>query len=214
VVAIGNPYGFERTATTGIVSALKRTIESPNGFAIQNAIQTDAAINQGNSGGPLFDGGGRVIGMNTQIASQTGGSVGLGFAVPIDTIKPIAESIIDGGEPEHAWIGITGRELTPALAAKLRLEGRRGVLISETTEGGSARESGLRAAEDGDAAVPRGADLIIAINGVPITDMADVSQAVASRTVGEKITVTVLRDGEEESATLTLKDRPADVGVG
>jgi S1-C subfamily serine protease len=214
VVAIGNPYGFERTATTGIVSALKRTIESPNGFAIQNAIQTDAAINQGNSGGPLFDGGGRVIGMNTQIASQTGGSVGLGFAVPIDTIKPIAESIIDGGEPEHAWIGITGRELTPALAAKLRLEGRRGVLISETTEGGSARESGLRAAEDGDAAVPRGADRIIAINGVPITDMADVSQAVASRTVGEKITVTVLRDGEEESATLTLKDRPADVGVG
>ena len=212
VVAIGNPYGFERTATTGIVSALKRTIESPNGFAIPNAIQTDAAINQGNSGGPLFDGAGQVIGMNTQIASQTGGNVGIGFAVPIDTIRPIAESIIDGGEPEHAWIGITGRELTPALAGKLGLEGRRGVLIAETVEGGSARESGLTAAKDGDAAVPKGADLIIAINGTPVTDMADVSQAVASRKVGEKITVTVLRDGQEKTVPLTLKDRPADVG--
>jgi S1-C subfamily serine protease len=212
VVAIGNPYGFERTATTGIVSALKRTIESPNGFAIQNAIQTDAAINQGNSGGPLFDGAGQVVGMNTQIASQTGGNVGIGFAVPIDTIRPIAESIIDGGRPEHAWIGITGRELTPALAGKLGLEGRRGVLIAETVEGGSARESGLTAAKDGDAAVPKGADLIIAVNGTPVTDMADVSQAVASRKVGEKITVTVLRDGQEKTVTLTLKDRPADVG--
>jgi S1-C subfamily serine protease len=204
VVAIGNPYGFERTATTGIVSALKRTIESPNGFAIQNAIQTDAAINQGNSGGPLFDGAGQVIGMNTQIASQTGGNVGIGFAVPIDTIKPIAESIIDGGEPEHAWIGITGRELTPALAGKLGLEGRRGVLINETVEGGSARESGLAAAKDGDAAVPKGADLIIAVNGTPVTDMADVSQAVASRKVGEKITVTVLRDGKEMMVEVTF----------
>lgn len=214
VVAIGNPYGFERTATTGIVSALKRTIESPSGFAIQNTIQTDAAINQGNSGGPLFDGAGRVIGMNTQIASQTGGNVGLGFAVPIDTIKPIAESIIDGGSPEHAWIGITGRELTPALAGTLGLGGRRGVLIAETTAGGSAKESGLQAADDGDAAVPKGADLIVAVNGTPVRDMADVSQAVASRKVGEEITVTVLRDGSEKTVTLTLKDRPKDIGIG
>jgi len=213
VVAIGNPYGLERTATTGIVSALERTIEAPNGFAIQNAIQTDAAINQGNSGGPLFDRAGRVIGMNTQIASQNGGNVGLGFAVPIDTIAPIAQSVIKDGTPKHAWIGITGRELTPALAGKLGLEGRRGVLVAEVADGGAAKAAGIVAARDSDAEVPRGADLIIAVNGTPVEDMADVSRAVASRTVGERISLTVLRDGEERTVQMTLRDRPAGVGV-
>lgn len=213
VVAIGNPYGYERTATTGIVSALERTIESPNGFAIQNAIQTDAAINQGNSGGPLFDRAGRVIGMNTQIASQNGGNVGIGFAVPIDTIEPIAESIIEDGTARHAWIGITGRELTPALARTLRLEGRKGVLIAETVEDGPAAKAGLVAAKDPDADVPRGADLIVQVNGEPVADMADVSKAVASRRVGDRITVTVLRDGQERTVTMTLADRPEGLGV-
>lgn len=213
VVAIGNPYGLERTATTGIVSALKRAIESPNNFTIQNAIQTDAAINQGNSGGPLYDMAGRVVGMNTQIASQNGGNVGIGFAVPIDTIKPIAEAIINEGTVQHAWIGITGRELTPALAGKLGLEGRRGVLVAETVPGSPAREEGLKAADDPKAEVPRGADLIVAVNGRPVVDMADVSQAVASRRVGEKVTVTVLRDGQERTVALTLKDRPSGLGI-
>ncbi len=108
VVAIGNPYGYSGTATTGIVSALKRTITSPSDFPIQNAIQTDAAINQGNSGGPLFDRAGRVIGINSQIASETGGNVGIGFAVPIDTVRPIVNSIIASGKAQHAWIGIQG----------------------------------------------------------------------------------------------------------
>ncbi len=211
VVAIGNPYGYERTATTGIVSALERRIESPSGFAIQNVIQTDAAINQGNSGGPLFDIAGRVIGMNTQIASQTGGNVGIGFAVPIDTIEPIAESIINEGTPRHAWIGITGRELTPALAETLDMEGTRGVLVTETVEGGPARKAGIVAAQNPDADVPRGADLIVAVNGRPVTDMADVSRAVAGRRVGDRITVTVRRDGQERTVALTLQDRPAGV---
>jgi S1-C subfamily serine protease len=213
VVAIGNPYGYERTATTGIVSALERTIRSPNGFAIQNAIQTDAAINQGNSGGPLFDRAGRVIGMNTQIATQTGGNVGIGFAVPIDTIEPVAQSIIEDGTARHAWIGITGRQLTPALAEDLGLTGRRGVLIAETVEDGPAARGGLVAAKDGDAAVPRGADLIVEINGRPVADMADVSRAVASRKVGDRITVTVLRDGQERTVTLTRANRPAGLGT-
>jgi S1-C subfamily serine protease len=213
VVAIGNPYGLERTATTGIVSALKRSIESPNDFTIQNAIQTDAAINQGNSGGPLYDMAGRVVGMNTQIASQNGGNVGIGFAVPIDTIKPIAEAVINKGTVQHAWIGITGRELTPALAEKLGLEGRRGVLVTETAPGSAAREEGLDAADDPKAEVPRGADLIVAVNGRRVVDMADVSQAIASRRVGEKVTITVLRDGRERTVTLTLKDRPSGMGV-
>lgn len=213
VVAIGNPYGYSGTATTGIVSALKRAIESPSGFTIQNAIQTDAAINQGNSGGPLFDRDGRVIGINSQIASENGGNVGIGFAVPIDTVIPIVDSIIAGGKAQHAWIGIQGRELTPALAQKLGLEGKRGVVVASLDDRGPASDAGVKAAENPDAEVPKGGDLIVAVNGKPITDMADVSEAVASRKVGDTITVTVLRDGKSQTLTLTLKDRPADIGV-
>lgn len=214
VVAIGNPYGLERTATTGIVSALERSIEAPNGFTIQNAIQTDAAINQGNSGGPLFDRAGRVIGMNSQIATHNGGNVGLGFAVPIDTMKPIVRSIIDGGTAEHAWIGITGRGLTPAMAKALGLGERRGVVITEVVTDGPAADAGLRGTTAPAADIPRGGDLIVAINGMAVTDMADVSRAVASRRVGESIAVTVLRDGAAQTVTLRLEDRPARLGTG
>ena len=212
VVAIGNPYGYSGSATTGIVSALKRIIQSPNGFTIQNAIQTDAAINQGNSGGPLFDSAGRVIGINSQIASENGGNVGIGFAVPIDTVRPIVDSIISDGKAKHAWIGIQGRELTPALAQKLDVVGKRGVIILSLDDRGPAKEADLKAAEKADAAVPKGGDLIVAINGRPVIDMADVAEAVASRKVGDTITVTVLRDGTSQTVTLTLKDRPADLG--
>jgi putative serine protease PepD len=213
VVAIGNPYGYAGTATTGIVSALERVIESPSGFTIQNAIQTDAAINQGNSGGPLFDRDGRVIGINSQIASKNGGNVGIGFAVPIDTVRPIVASIIASGKAQHAWIGIQGRELTPGLAEKLGLVGKRGVIVASLDDRGPANDAGMKAADSADAAVPKGGDLIVAINGTPIADMADVSKAVASRKVGDQITLTVLRDGKTETLTLTLKDRPADVGA-
>ncbi len=213
VVAIGNPYGYSGTATTGIVSALKRTIASPNDFPIQNAIQTDAAINQGNSGGPLFDRAGRVIGINSQIASENGGNVGIGFAVPIDTVRPIVNSIIASGKAQHAWIGIQGGELTPALAQKLGLGTRRGVLVLGLDSRGPAKKGGLKAARDTTASVPTGADLIVAINGTPVADMADVAEAVASRKVGDQITVTILRDGTSQTVTLTLKDRPADIGV-
>ncbi len=213
VVAIGNPYGYAGTATTGIVSALERVIESPSGFTIQNAIQTDAAINQGNSGGPLFDRDGRVIGINSQIASKNGGNVGIGFAVPIDTVRPIVASIIASGKAQHAWIGIQGRELTPGLAEKLGLVGKRGVIVASLDDRGPANDAGMKAADSADAAVPKGGDLIVAINGTPIADMADVSKAVASRKVGDQITITVLRDGKSETLTLTLKDRPADVGA-
>jgi len=213
VVAIGNPYGYSGTATTGIVSALERIIESPSGFTIQNAIQTDAAINQGNSGGPLFDRDGRVIGINSQIASQNGGNVGIGFAVPIDTVRPIVASIIASGTAQHAWIGIQGRELTPGLAEKLGLVGKRGVIVAALDDRGPANDAGMKAADSADAAVPKGGDLIVAVNGTPIADMADVSKAVASRKVGDQITITVLRDGKSETLTLTLKDRPADVGA-
>ena len=126
MVAIGNPFGLDRTATAGIVSAVQRQIDAPNGFTITNAIQTDAPINPGNSGGPLLDSEGRVIGINSQIESggQSEGNVGIGFAVPIDTAQEVAQQLIDHGSVEHAYMGISGGDLTPEIAHVLNLERR------------------------------------------------------------------------------------------
>ena len=213
VVAIGNPFGLERTATSGIVSATERVIRAPNSFAIQNAIQTDAAINEGNSGGPLLDLDGRVVGINSQIATadRGAGNVGIGFAVPIDTVRPVAESIIESGEARHAWVGITGGALTPDEAAKLGVTGRRGVAVLETDARGPARDAGLRAARDADGPAP-GADVIVRAGGNPVRDMADVSREVAKRRVGETLRLELLRDGRPVVVTITLADRPEDVG--
>jgi putative serine protease PepD len=212
VLAIGNPLGLEGTATTGIVSALKREIFAPNDFPIHNVIQTDAAINHGNSGGPLLDAGGRVIGINSQIATESGGNDGIGFAIPIDTVRPVAESIMATGRAEHAWIGIVGQALTPELADALGEPGRKGVAVRELDDRGPAKAAGMKAAPGGeDVEVPRGGDLIVAVNGAPVEDMADVSAAVASRRVGERLTVTVLRDGRRVDLEMTLADRPADL---
>jgi S1-C subfamily serine protease len=214
VIAIGNPFGLERTATTGIVSALKRIITAPNGFEIQNVIQTDAAINEGNSGGPLLDAGGRVIGINSQIASESGGNNGVGFAVPIDTIRPVADSIIADGTAEHAWLGVTGRSVTPDIAAALGLGDARGVAVIETDDRGPAADAGLRPATTApDADVPQGGDVIVAVDGREVEDMADVSRAVSSRAVGDALAVTVVRDGDRRTIRVTLADRPGDVGV-
>ncbi len=214
VIAIGNPFGLDRTATTGIVSALKRSITAPNGFEIQNVVQTDAAINQGNSGGPLLDGSGRVIGINSQIATESGGSDGIGFAVPIDTIRPVADSIIEDGTAEHAWLGVTGRQITPAVATGLGDPGVRGVAVVAVDDRGPAGKAGLRAATTApDADVPRGGDLIVAVDGRSVEDMADVSRAVSSRAVGATISLTVQRDGSRRRIEVVLADRPDDVGV-
>jgi putative serine protease PepD len=215
VVAIGNPFGLERTATTGIVSAIERVISAPNSFRIQNAIQTDAAINQGNSGGPLLDLRGRVVGINSQIATERGGNVGIGFAVPIDTVRPVAESIIETGEAEHAWIGITGRSLNADEAIRLGAPASRGVAITDVDDRGPAADSGLRPAPgEADAEeIAEGGDLIVAADGRPVSDMADVSRAVSSRRVGEQVRLGVLRDGERISVVVPLVDRPEDVGV-
>jgi S1-C subfamily serine protease len=214
VLAIGNPFGLERTATTGIVSALKRIITAPNGFEIQNVVQTDAAINQGNSGGPLLDSRGRVIGINSQIATGSGGSDGIGFAVPIDTVRPVADAIIAIGTPQHAWLGVTGKSITPQIAQALGVPQVRGVAVIDVDERGPARDAGLRpATTPDDAEVPEGGDLIVAVDGRAVEDMADVSRAVSSRAVGDPVTLTVLRDGQRTTLRATLADRPADVGV-
>ena len=144
VVAIGNPFGLDRTATAGIVSAVQRQINAPNGFTISNAIQTDAPINPGNSGGPLIDAAGRVIGINSQIASggQGEGNVGIGFAVPIDTASEIAQQLINNGEVQHAFLGISGTDITPQIADVLNLDADSGALVQSVVSGSPADKAG------------------------------------------------------------------------
>jgi S1-C subfamily serine protease len=215
VVAIGNPFGLDRTVTAGIVSALQRQIQAPNGFSISHVIQTDAAINPGNSGGPLIDSAGQVIGINSQI--QTGGSgdgnVGIGFAVPINTAREVAEQIEKNGKVEHAFVGISGGNITPALAKALKLPVEQGVLINEVVKGSPADKAGL---EGGDtkatiegAQVNLGGDIITEVNGRKVNSMEEVVDAVNSSQPGDKLELTVIRGADEtKRVTVTLGVRP------
>jgi len=216
-IAIGNPYGLDRTVTSGIVSALQRQISAPNGFTISDVIQTDAAINPGNSGGPLIDAAGRVIGINSQIATGSGssGSVGIGFAVPIDTAKNVASQIIDGGSVQHAYLGIEGADLNSELAKVLNLDVDEGVLVQKVTADGPAADAGLEA---GDATVgiegsqvKAGGDVITAVDGNQISGMDDLISVVNAKQPGDEVTLTVLRDGQSKDITVKLADRPDSV---
>ena len=173
-IAIGNPYGLDRTVTAGIVSALQRQISAPNGFTISNVLQTDAAINPGNSGGPLFDAEGRVIGINSQIATggSSTGNVGIGFAVPIETARDVAEQVIAGGEVEHAYLGIAGAE------------GDDGARIGSVTPDGPADAAGIREG-----------DVITAIDGEPVDGMDELIAAIDSYLPGDEVTLDLIRDG-------------------
>jgi S1-C subfamily serine protease len=187
-LAIGNPFGLDRTLTSGIVSALQRQIQAPNGFSIENVIQTDAPINPGNSGGPLLDAAGRVIGINSQIATGgTGtGSVGIGFAVPINTAKEFLPQLESGAKVHFAYFGIRG-----ATAAG-------GVMVQRTVPGGPAAQAGLRAG-----------DVIAAINGRRMSTSEELNGAVAAHKPGETIIVTVVRGKASQNVKLTLGSRPA-----
>jgi len=216
VVAIGNPFGLDRTVTAGIVSALQRQIQAPNGFSISHVIQTDAAINPGNSGGPLINSAGQVIGINSQI--QTGGSgdgnVGIGFAVPINTAREDVEQIEKNGKVEHAFVGISGGNITPALAKALKLPVEQGVLINEVVKGSPADKAGLEggnteATIEG-VKVNLGGDIITEVNGNKVNSMEEVVDAVNSAHPGDKMELTVIRGADEtKHVTVTLGVRPA-----
>jgi S1-C subfamily serine protease len=213
VVAIGNPFGLDRTVTTGIVSALQRQIQAPNGFSISDVIQTDAAINPGNSGGPLINGAGQVIGINSQIESQSGGNVGIGFAVPIKTAADVVSQLEDGGEVQRAYLGITGGDITPDIAQALNLPVDQGVLVEQVLNGGPAGDAGIKGAS-GQATiagqtVPIGGDIITKVDGEEVTGMDDVISAVNAHEPGDELTMTILRDGQQRDVTVKLGDRPA-----
>jgi S1-C subfamily serine protease len=216
VVAIGNPFGLERTVTAGIVSALQRQIQAPNGFSISHVIQTDAAINPGNSGGPLIDASGSVIGINSQI--QTGGSqgnVGIGFAVPINTARDVVRQLEADGEVEHAYLGISGGSLTSDLAEALKLPVDSGVLVNEVVEGGPADEAGLKGGDSSatieGASINVGGDIIVAIDGREVSEMEEVIDAVDAAEPGEEMELTVRRGADTKKVTVTLGVRPESV---
>jgi S1-C subfamily serine protease len=215
VVAIGNPFGLDRTVTTGIVSALQRKIEAPNGFTIENVIQTDAAINPGNSGGPLIDGRGRVVGINSQIATAGGsGNIGIGFAVPINTAKKIADQLKSKGSVQHAYLGITGVSITSAMSQSLNLPTDSGVLIQAVT--GPSKKAGVKGGDTqvtlGGANLVLGGDVLTAINGKKVKSMDDVISAIDSKKPGDTVTLDLLRGQKKRTATVTLGNRPQSAG--
>jgi len=216
-VAIGNPFGLDNTATAGIVSAIHREIRAPNGFTISDAIQTDAPINPGNSGGPLLDAAGRVIGINSQIESAGGrGNVGIGFAVPINTARDVADQLLESGEVQHAFLGITGADVTPEIADVLNLDRDSGALVQEVVSDGPADQAGVEAgtAEVTIAGQPlrAGGDVIVAVDGEEVSGMDDVIAAVNRKRPGDEVELTLLRKGEERTETVELGDRPARAG--
>jgi S1-C subfamily serine protease len=218
VVAIGNPFGLDRTVTSGIVSALQRQIEAPDGFSISNVIQTDAAINPGNSGGPLINAAGEVIGINSQI--ETGGSsngnVGIGFSIPINTAKSEIQSLIQNGEVEHAYLGISGGDITPEYAKDLNLPVSEGVIVQEVVKGGPADKAGIegsnKTATIEGVEIGLGGDIITAIDGKKVKGMEEVVALVGESEPGDELELTLLRDGQEKKATVTLGKRPSSVG--
>jgi S1-C subfamily serine protease len=210
VVAIGNPFGYTRTVTTGIVSAKQRQITAPNGFPIRNVIQTDASINPGNSGGPLLDAQGRVIGITSQIATGGGqGSVGIGFAVPIDTAKTLLPKLERGETVRRAWLGIEMTAVTEQLAKRLDLPSDTGALIQNVVPGGPADDAGLRGGSaTTDQEVRAGGDLIVKVDGRRIRTPDDVANAIASKQPGDQVHVEYFRGSDRRSADVKLGERP------
>jgi S1-C subfamily serine protease len=215
VVAIGNPFALDRTVTSGIVSALQRQIQAPNGFSISDVIQTDAAINPGNSGGPLINGAGQVIGINSQIESQSGGNEGVGFAVPIKTAADVASQLENGGQVHQAYLGISGGDIDPEIAEALNLPVTQGVLIERVLSGGPADDAGIKGATGqatiGGQTFPVGGDIITKVDGHDISGMDDVVSAVNDHEPGDEITLTIFSGGQQKDVTVKLGDRPSHV---
>jgi S1-C subfamily serine protease len=218
VVAIGNPFGLDRTVTSGIVSALQRQIQAPNGFSISHVIQTDAAINPGNSGGPLIDAEGKVIGINSQIATGGGGNgnVGIGFAIPIDTIRAEIEQLKTKGEVEHAFIGISGGTVTSELAKALNLPVDEGVIVQSVVKGSAADKAGIEAgsttATINGEEVKLGGDIITEVDGKKLKSMEEFVEIIQGSKPGDELELTILRDGHEKTADVTLGTQPKGSG--
>ncbi|MBA3301911.1 MAG: trypsin-like peptidase domain-containing protein [Thermoleophilaceae bacterium] len=213
VAALGSPFGEEQSLSVGVVSALDRDIESLTLFSIGDAIQTDAAINPGNSGGPLLDQKGRVIGINAQIRSRSGGGEGVGFAIPVDTVKRSVAELREKGKVDYGFLGVTSQPLYPQLAAKLGIDAEDGAVVVKVEDGSPAEEAGLEAGEDkidfqGVRGVPKGGDVLVGVDGEKIEGASDLTDLIARKAPGDKIELQVLRGDEKREVTVTLEARP------
>jgi len=213
VVAIGNPFGLERTVTAGIVSALQRQIQAPNGFQIDEVIQTDAAINHGNSGGPLLNADGDVIGVNAQIESESGGNVGIGFAIPIDTVKDVAGQLINNGKVEHAYLGIDMTTIGSDLANSFRLPVDKGILVEHVRPGSPAAEAGLKGGTTqvvlAGATYWLGGDVITKVDGQPVEASDQLASVVTSKQPGDSLDLEVHRGQETLNVNVELGRQPS-----
>jgi S1-C subfamily serine protease len=211
-IAVGNPFGLEQTMTTGIISALGRVVRQESGFSLPQLIQTDAAINPGNSGGPLLNARGEVVGVNTLIFSSSGSSSGVGFAVPVNTVKRVVPSLIATGRYDDPWLGISGLSITSIVAEALDLPVEQGILLQEVVPEGPADRAGLRGSyqqtEIDEGPLPTSGDIIAAIDGVEVRDMDDLIVYLAETTVGQTVTLDIIREGEKQSVDLILEERP------
>ena len=217
VVAIGNPFGLDRTVTSGIVSALQRLIQAPNRFTIDHVIQTDAPINPGNSGGPLLNARAEVIGVNTQIETGTGtsatGNVGIGFAVPVNTVKDVVAQILRTGRVDHAYLGIRGQAVTENVADTYNLPVEQGVVVEDVTSSSAAAKAGLQGGERevvvaGESYV-LGGDIIVAFDGKQITSIEQLRDAISGKKPGDKVTLVIYRNASKQSVTVTLGRQPS-----
>jgi putative serine protease PepD len=210
VLAIGNPFGFQSTLTTGVVSALGRTVQTGQTTVIDGAIQTDAAINQGNSGGPLLNSHGEVIGINSAIYTPSGTTAGIGFAIPISTARQIAQDLISEGRVRRASMGVEARVLSAPVAEALKLPVQEGLLIEQVTKGGPAERAGLhggnRQAILGMRRILLGGDVLTAIDGRPITGQMDLNLALNRKRPGDIVMVEYYRGGQKMEAQVTLGD--------
>ena len=214
VAAIGSPFGQESSLGVGVVAATERSIDSlTSNYSLVDAIQTDAPINRGNSGGPLFDGRGRAIGINAQIRSVSGTAEGVGFAVPINSAVRSMEQLKETGSVKYAWVGVTTQTVTPSLAEILRLGAERGAAIQEVVDGSPADRAGLKGGsqerEIEGIPITTGGDLIVAVDGTAIESAEDLVRAVTDRLPGETATFTIVRGDEQLDVKVKLGERPA-----
>jgi S1-C subfamily serine protease len=215
VAAIGSPFGEDQSLSVGVISATNRTVEGLTNFGIDNAIQTDASINPGNSGGPLLDAKGQVIGINEQIASSSGSNSGVGFAIPVTSVRYSLDQLRSDGKVDYAYLGVTSESLYPQLADHLGLDTDSGALITDVVNGSPADDAGLNGSTGEDTfqlqQVKTGGDVVLAVDGKPVLQNNDLSKLVAVHKPGDSVTLEILRDGDKQSVDVTLGSRPADV---
>ncbi len=215
-IAIGNPFGLGQTLTTGVISSVGRTMRAENGTLVEDIIQTDASINPGNSGGPLIDSSGNLIGIATAIFSPTGASVGIGFAIPVNTAKRIVDELIEKGYYSYPYLGATLMNLFPDIAEALRLPVKGGAMVIETSPGGPADKGGLKGgskkAQIGNNIVTVGGDVILSVNDVEVKDADSAIREIRKLQPGDKIRVGIVRwDGTSGTLTITLGEKPRGV---